>query len=150
MKRFVFLSAVVLLTGACSLTTSTPEEAALEAAQDFANAYFNYDYAKACKYATPESEKWLRFAASNITQADIDFINAQEENASVSVTATDKRNDSTTVVAIEVNYFADRDSIGHVVSMTDEATFLLTVVNRNGKALVRMEGPLRSERQSHD
>ena len=32
----------------------------------FANYYFNWHFPKAVKYCTQESERWLRYAASNV------------------------------------------------------------------------------------
>ena len=118
--------------------------------QAFAEAYFNYDFKKAQRWVTPESVKWLQFAASNVSQEDIDLINEQEDEATVEVAEFEYVNDSVSVVTVEVQSFLQKDSIGKAGSMTDQAPFRLTVVERDGKPRVRMEGLPRSERQSRD
>lgn len=63
------LLAGVLLTASCSYS----EEKAIEqSVVGFAQNYFNLRYQKALNACTPESEKWVRFKATNITQEDVD------------------------------------------------------------------------------
>ena len=58
----------------CYETEKDPDAKVLSNVTAFAEAYFNYDFEKAKRMVTPESEKWLRFIASNITQEDIDLV----------------------------------------------------------------------------
>ena len=149
MKKFMILLTCILLFTACSEPT-TRDEAVQEAALNFADAYFNFNFKQAQEYATEESGKWLRYVASNVTQADIDSINNHEETATVTVGWVDWQSDSTAVVCVKVSNFAQHDSIGRTVHFYDNGQFLLTVVKRDSKSYVRMEGPLRNERQSRD
>ena len=55
------------------------EKAAEAAAEAFASCYFNYDFAGARPYCTESSLKWLSFAASNVTQTDLDVLKTQRE-----------------------------------------------------------------------
>ena len=134
----------------CHEAETAPEEKVMVQAAAFADAYFNYDFDRARKMVTPESEKWLRFAASNVTQEDVDLLNAQEENATVEAEDYERWNDSTLVVTVTVRNFLKKDSLGKEGVMTDEAQFRLTAVEHEGDFLIRMEGLPRSERQSLD
>lgn len=40
----------------------------------FANYYFNWHFPKAVKYCTQESERWLRYAASNVNETDVELL----------------------------------------------------------------------------
>ena len=150
MRHFLLMAFLCLALSGCQEAETSPEERATALAADFADAYFNYDFKKARRMATPESEKWLRFAASNVTQEDVDLLNAQEEDATVLAEAYERTSDSTVVVTVSVRNFLSKDSLGSVGMMTDEAEFRLTTVQRGGDFLVRMEGLPRSGRQSRD
>ena len=150
MRKNVFLMVCLYALSGCIDNEADPNAKIKECAIDFAEAYFNYDFKKAQRWVTPESVKWLQFAASNVSQEDIDLINEQEDEATVEVAEFEYVNDSVSVVTVEVQSFLQKDSIGKAGSMTDQATFRLTVVERDGKPRVRMEGLPRSERQSRD
>ena len=150
MKNLVLLIICVCFFAGCEEKEQDPHAKARQRASDFAEAYFNYEFEKARKLVTPESEKWLRFAASNVTQADVDLLNGQEAPAAVSVEDCEYVNDTTTAATVKVTDFMVKDSIGQSGHIADEGLFKLILVNRGGKYYVRMEGLLRSERQSHD
>ena len=140
-----------LLLAACLEELSNFEEQARQQARRFAEAYFNYDLKRAMELATPESGKWLRFAASSVTQEDLDVINSQEEAASAVVDGISYVNDSMVIATVSVGHFFKKDSIGSLPHLVDgEERFPLTIVRREGKCYVRMEGLPRSERQSRD
>ena len=100
------------------------DDAALKVATDWADAYFNCDFHEAATFATPESDKWLRFAASNTTEQDLQTLEGK-----ATATADD--------------YFSP-------AQIQEEGTFLITVVKRDGKWKVRMEDLPQSEKQSRD
>lgn len=150
MKKYLFLVATAWLLINCKETATDPDSSMSDKAQAFAEAYFNYDYQEAVKHVTPESERWLRFAASNITQEDIDAVNAQPMAASVETEEVDWENDTTASVTVVVRDFIQKDSIGKPGRPCAEGRFRLTVVTRNGNPSVRMACPLRSEKQSLD
>ena len=145
----MFIMCSLTLWG-CHEAKTSAEEKAMNRVAAFADAYFNYDFGEALKMVTPESEKWLRFAASNVTQGDVDLLNAQDEAATVEAEDYEWQNDSTLVVTVAVRNFLMKDSLGKEGVMADEAWFRLTAVQREGDYKVRMEGPLRSERQNRD
>ena len=148
-KTFLQLTAALLLV-ACVPSQSDTDEEAQEAAIDFAEAYFNYDFKTAAKHSTPESEKWLRYAASNVTQEVVDLYNAQERRATTEVDDFYWNNDTTATVVIRISHYVADDSIAAAPHIAEEGLFCLTIVRRDGKMLVRMASPLRSEKQSRD
>ena len=117
-----------------------------EEAEEFANAYFNYDLAKAQLMVDEQSKKWLSYEASNITEADLELLRMQDKGATVTVDDSDCFADSA-IVTVTVNDFLLADSLGSKGRMVDEKTFTIRLVqDANGKWKVRMGGPLRSEK----
>ena len=122
------------------------DDVALNVATDWADAYFNCDFHEAASYATAESERWLRFAASNTTEQDL-----QTVKGGATADADDYftvANDTLRVVTLHVRDFLKPVAVGEPAQLQEEGTFLVTVVKRDGKWKVRMEGLPRSERQS--
>jgi len=140
--RFFFLSIVVILTiSACDFLEKEGSDMVDEAATQWAEAYFNYQYDRASRFVTPESRKWIRFAASNITEQDIEIIRQQESMAEVSLTDYLQTDDSTWIATIEVNHFVMRDSLnqaGHLVN--NDMEFQIKIVERDKRMYVKMEG----------
>ena len=148
MKIYSLLIAAAWLLNACDGAETEPDAGIKEQARKFAEAYFNYDFATASHLATPESEKWLRFAASNVTQEDIDVINGTPEAATAEVTKCCHLDDSTARVVVTVSGVVLKDSIGQPAHVASEAEFALTLVRRNDDYIVRMEGLPRNEKHS--
>ena len=148
MRKYILLTAAVGLLNACGHVGADADVAVKEQARQFAEAYFNYDFDKARRFVVPESEKWLRFAASNVTQEDVDLVNAAQKAASAEVTMCDHQNDSTVCVMVSVRHVVLKDTIGRPAYTADEAEFALTLVRRGADYQVRMEGLPRNERQS--
>ena len=144
MKKFVFFVAALWLLNACSLNAVDPDAEVKEQACEFAEAYFNYDFIKARRFVTPESEKWLRFAASNVTQEDVALMNATSRTVSIAATDCYHQNDSTVCVMATVYNAVMKDSIGQPAHVAEAAKFTLTLVRRGDKYQVRMECPIRS------
>ena len=57
----------------------------------FATYYFNWQFPKTLKYCTQSSESWLRYAASNVHQADVDLLRTKAEDATVEINDIDFR-----------------------------------------------------------
>ena len=150
MRILYILTAAALLLASCKPSATALDEEVQTTAADFAQAYFNYDYESALKLATPESEKWLRYAASNVTQAVVDLYNAQQEGVVVAIDDFYWTNDTMASVSVSVSNFVVDDSIHSAPRIADEGLFRLTLVRRDGKLAVRMAGPLRNETQSRD
>ena len=145
MRKYVLFVAALCFLTACSHTETDSDATVKEQAEKFAEAYFNYDFGKAHRFATPESKKWLRFAASNVTQEDIDLINATSNKISVVATDCHHQDDSTTCVRVIVYNAVLKDDLGRPAHTATEAEFVLTLVNREGDYLVKMDGLPRNE-----
>lgn len=148
----------MVLTMITIITTSSSckqepgsEEQLLEDADSFAVNYYNWHFEQALRYCTPESEKWLRYAAGNVHEADVELLRNREEDAQVELgDILYDDNDSIATIETKVYNYLQMDSIGKAAHLIPESTFRLTMVKRSGKWLIRMESPLRSEKQSHD
>ena len=147
MKKTLVL-ALSLLLAACDMIQNDDNEATSTAVQ-WGEAFFNCDYHAAEALCTPESRRWLLFAASNTTQQDLDLL----KQHAAQVEATDffpEANDTLRVVELVVCNSVKPTVAGEEPSQIDKAVFHTTVVKRNGSWLVRMASLPQSEKQSHD
>lgn len=149
MKKYLFCLCLGLFMG-CEEKEADPDAKVVAFAAAFADAYFNMDFTKARGMVAPEDVKWLRFMASNVTQEDVDLLNAQEEGATAEAEGYERLDDSTLVVTMCVRNYLVKDSLGAAADMAAEGRFRFVVVERGGDYKVRMEGLPRSERQSRD
>ena len=149
MKVFFLFCTAIVLSG-CNFTNDHDQEA-IEAAVCWAEAYFNYDFHKAEEYATPESGRWLKFAASNTTEHDLQLVLQNENGATVEVEDFfPEANDTLRVVSLKVSNFVSSTLPAESAQLVDEGVFNITTVLRDGKWKVRMEGLPQSEKQSRD
>ena len=147
MKKLLILAMVLSLT-ACNLT-NREDTLATDVAVQWGEAFFNCNYHAAQTLSTPESRRWLQFAASNTTQQDLDLL----KQHAAEVEATDyfpAANDTLRVVQLVVRNSLSPAVNGGAPLQVDEAQFSVTVVKRNNQWLVRMASLPRSERQSRD
>ena len=147
MKKLLILAMVLSLT-ACNLT-NREDTVATDVAVQWGEAFFNCNYHAAQALSTPESRRWLQFAASNTTQQDLDLL----KQHAAEVEATDyfpAANDTLRVVQLVVRNSLSPAVNGGAPLQVDEALFSVTVVKRNDQWLVRMASLPRSERQSRD
>lgn len=150
--RCFFLSAAVLLAFyACDFLDKEGGDMADETATQWAEAFFNYQYDRAARFVTPESRKWISFAASNISEQDVEILRQQENMANIILLDCVQTNESTWTATIEVNHFLVRDSLdkaGHLVDTDTE--FQVDIVERDKRMFVRMEGLPQSGMRSRD
>lgn len=141
----VWLLTLLLLLTACG-DDEQPDISTV--AEEFGKAYFNYDFNKASSLCTSESQRWIRFAASNIYKADIEVLRSMDHGSTVEVDGVDYGdNDSTATVRLEVAGGMVRDTIGNSGHVTDEKLiYSLMMVERNGGWWVRLEGLPRIEK----
>lgn len=150
MKIAACLSAFVCMLAACSRSSEAVKEAVTQDVIYFAEPYFNYRFHSAAAFCTPESKKWIAFAASNATEADLDVLRSQAEGAEVGVSRIELTSDTTAMACVDVSNFLLADTIGRPARIEAEGRFRLPVVLRGGRWLVRMEGLPQSERQGRD
>ena len=134
----------VIATAAYGFTGCQPHEGSedqLKADVDsFATLYFNWHFPKAIKYCTPESEKWLRYAASNVHEADVDALREKADDATIEIQDIDfGDNEVTASVSINVSHFLQMDTIGKAAHLIDHATFQVPMEIHEGKWKVKLE-----------
>ena len=116
----------------------------------FASNYFNFKLKEAIPLCTPESEKWIRFMASNIFQEDIDVINNNTESTTHETDEVNYVNDTLATVKCDAYNVFKIDTIGRPGRISEHEVYNINVVKRDGKWLIKMEGPLQSEKQNRD
>lgn len=146
MKKLLIWALALSLT-ACSMLRDDDQATAV--AVEWGEAFFNCDYHAAEAQCTPESRRWLQFAASNTTQHDLDMLRQQ----AAQVEATEffpEASDTLRVVELMVRNSVSPTIHGGESAQVEEALFHVTVVKRNGSWQVRMASLPRSEKQSRD
>ena len=149
MKKLLSTFAVLTMLTACDMGQPDDDDA-LQAAVSWADAYFNCDYHEAADLTTPESYKWLSFAASNTTDQELEVL---REGGGAQTSASDyfsAANDTLRIVKLFVSSYLAPVAIGETPYLEEEGVFQVTVVLRDNKWKVRMEGLPRNERQSPD
>ena len=147
MKKLLIF-AMMLSLAACDIIQRDSDQAT-DVAVQWGEAFFNCDYHAAEALCTPESRRWLQFAASNTTQQDLDLL----KQHAAEVEATDffpDANDTLRVVELVVRNSVKPTVAGEEPSQIDKALFHATVVKRNGSWQVRMASLPQNGRQSRD
>ena len=142
----------MLLSYSCDRMTHPSSSSDAESvAEQFCVSYFSLHYAEAMTYCTDDSKKWLRFAASNIHESDLETLRADEDGVSVSVIDMQTSPaDSTGSATVRVRNYLSADLIDGPATMVEEGFFHIDLVKQSGQWTVRMAGLPRSERQSRD
>lgn len=141
----LFSAVAVILFAACDMNPDANDSIQKDAVA-FSEKYFNFDFRAALEHSTPESRKWISYIASNVSEEDLGILRSYGHAAVADVNSIDILGDTTAVVTLSVNGFLSIDNIGRPGHIVDKAVFRLPMVRREGRWLVRMEGPLRSER----
>ncbi len=106
----------------------------------FATYYYNWHFSQAAKYCTPESERWLRYAASNVHEADIELLRQKEEDATFEIKDIDFGDDEVTAnVVVTVCNFLQMDTIGQAAHLVEQADFHLPMELSQGKWKVKLD-----------
>ena len=117
----------------------------------FATYYYNWQFPKAIKFCTASSEPWLKYAASNVHEADVELLRNKEADATVEINDIDFSDDgANATVSITVYNFLQMDTIGQEAHLVEEADFHLPMRIVNGVWKIRMVNLPRSERRNHD
>lgn len=144
-KKWALAALVALGAMSCESRQSACNKEIEKCVEGFSDAYFNYDLAKALEFCTPESRKWIEFLASNIGEADLEVLNAQEKRAQAEVKDIIYNiGDTAGTAIVEVGDYLQMDTIGHTMRLVDESTFTLDFVYKDSKCRIRMAGLLRN------
>lgn len=132
------LVAALCLASACSLK----DDAAVETcAKSFGQNYFNLRLQQASGLCTDRSYKWIEFYASNISQGDVDVLNAQTDSALCDIDDIDIDGDSARV-KMTVRNFLLCDSIGRPGRMCKQGKCRLTLRKERETWKVDLDGPV--------
>lgn len=132
------LVAALCLASACSLK----DDAAVgTCAKSFGQNYFNLRLQQASGLCTDRSYKWIEFYASNISQDDVDVLNAQTDSALCDIDDIDIDGDSARV-KMTVRNFLLCDSIGRPGSMCKQGKCRLTLRKEGETWKVDLDGPV--------
>lgn len=123
---------------AFSCNEDKEEEIIKNCATTFANAYFNNKYNTALQNVTTESGKWIRYVAGNLTQEDLDKINACDDTADCVVTDLHQENDTLAHATLEVTNAFIPDTIGKAGRMINKGNVELTLKKCNGQWAVHL------------
>ena len=132
------------MAGLVATTGCLPHEGSEEQLKadvdSFATFYYNWHFPKAMKYCTPESERWLRYAASNVHEGDIEQLRQKAEDATVEITDVDfGDNEASAVVTLTVKNFLQMDTIGQEAHLIPQAEFQLPMELHGDKWKVKLE-----------
>ena len=117
----------------------------------FATYYYNWQFPKAIKFCTASSEPWLKYAASNVHEADVELLRNKEADATVEINDIDFGDDEVSAIAdITVRNFLQMDSIGKEAHLVEEADFLLPMCMEEGVWKVKMASLPQSGKRNHD
>lgn len=138
-QAFALLVVMVMAVMSCSYS----EDRAIEqATMGFADNYFNMRYREALAFCTPESAKWVRFKATNITQENVDCFNEQTKPTRCSVESIDLDDEQAEVV-VEVQNYLNCDTIGKPGVVCPEAKFRLSLRKANDRWLIDIQEPIK-------
>ena len=106
----------------------------------FATYYFNWQFPKTLKYCTQSSEPWLRYAASNVHQADVDLLRTKAEAATIEINDIDFSDDgANATVSITAYNFLQMDSIGQDPQLIEQADFQLPMCMEKGLWKIKLD-----------
>lgn len=141
LMRYLYALLLLAIIAGCDFDSNDGSVQSDECALQWAEAFFNYNFKRAAKLTTPESQKWLRYAASNMTEEDLDVIRQQDEPAEVTLVSIDEVDDTTWQAVVEVDHLVMPDTIGHPVKPYGQPKqFSLSIVRRNKRMFVHMNG----------
>lgn len=132
------LVAALCLASACSLKDDATVETC---AKSFGQNYFNLRLQQASGLCTDRSYKWIEFYASNISQGDVDVLNAQTDSALCDIDDIDIDGDSARV-KMTVRNFLLCDSIGRPGRMCKQGKCRLTLRKEGETWKVDLDGPV--------
>lgn len=154
MKFNYLLIVICALFFSCEPPVQRNEELLAEVADSFCVSYFNFDFVGASKYCTDDSRKWIQFAASNVTEKDLQILYEQETAAQVKITDIAYHEpDTTALVTVVVENYWDMDKIedeSRSLVYRRVGVFKFPMVKQQDMWKIRMEALPQSGKKSHD
>lgn len=120
---WVMLFCAVLVLCSCESHAGSARQLKKEV-DSFSVYYFNWQFHQARRFVTPSSEKWLRYAASQVHQADIELLQQKELPATCEINEVVYSDDDRSAIAhVTIRNYLRMDTIGKAASVVDAANF---------------------------
>ena len=140
-----------MLIGLCACTDHKNEEQLRDAANAFAQTYFNWQFNDALTHCTPSSQRWISYAASQVKQDDVDKLRSAEQGARSEIKKIHyDEGDSVASVVMKIENFLSMDSLEAVGHFVESATYTLQLVQLNKQWKVRLTKLPRPDSPHHD
>jgi hypothetical protein len=136
----ISLTAMLILTACSAKETEQIEQNATA----FASAYYNFRFNNALALCTKESEKWIRFQASNVRQDDLNVYNNMTDSAQCTVADISIDNDSSATVTMDVRNYIQTDSIYRNGKVGQKALVVLKMKKKSDKWLVSLDTAIKA------
>jgi hypothetical protein len=133
-----FIVCFFMLSFVASCNHKGSEDQLKKTTDSFSTNYFNWHFKEALPYVTDDSHKWLRYAASQVHQADIDILRNMEQGATHEIGDIEFVSDSVAYVLVNVNNFLSIDTIGTEGHIVDQATFRFKAVYFNNEWKIKL------------
>lgn len=129
MRKIFIVLFLALLFASCF---SHGENDARDTVDSFSVAYFNWRFKDAMPFVSPRSTQWLRYAASQVGQQDLDSLRAKKYAAEVKVEDVSSIDDTTKMATVIVKDFFAMDTIGKGPRAVPVDTFSIPLVMISG------------------
>lgn len=149
--RNLFLCFPLVCLLACHELTGSPSTDGERTATAWAESYFRFHIKEAVRWTTPESVRWLRFTASNLTERDLSALSSCDNDIEVSIDeSSDVVSDTLQTVTLRIDHALVADTIGRPAHLVDDYRMTVVVVRRPDGWKVRMEGLPQNEKRNRD
>ena len=145
---FLLMLCLVLVVASCEFHAGSSRQLKKEV-DSFAVYYFNWQFYHAIRFVSPESEKWIRYAASQVHQADIDLLQQKDVPATCEINEISYDDEHNTAIAhVTIHDYLRMDTIGKAATIVDVAHFRipLTYHAATDKWIVKINELLRPEK----
>jgi hypothetical protein len=150
----LYISILLLVLSVVSTGCRNTDEKQIETVADsFSVNFFNWKYVECVPFITPESQKFLSFIASNVTNNNIETLRSMQDGASVERNQIVlSANDSTANVTVNINNICYVDTIGRPAKIYEsaEATLLIVKTQAGWKVVVSNDWPKMAIRQQNE
>lgn len=139
MKQFFFIIlSLFILMVSFSCKGKEESEYVQVRADSFATHYFNWQFEKCMKFVTPESRKYLQFAASNVTEGNVEMLRSMPEDAIVEIEDVTIEDMNHAFVKVSIHNFLAVDTIGREAKTHESGKATIRMVKKDNNWLVEM------------
>lgn len=135
------------MVASCGLNKE--EEEIENVALRFSQCFFECKYKEAASLCTHQSEKWIKFAATNISDSDLVVFNQSQAIPQYSVTDVNVIDDSTVSVKVEVENYLSAQSIDHKACIKPQGMYTITLRKQTGTWKVDLSCVPQEDKECH-